>query len=66
MNLLPLLSSEHGPLHIIENFPLFSIILAFIGVVIASLTSRRVAMGNYINNWSNCSSFKYNINISYA
>lgn len=43
MNLLPLLASEHGPLHIIENFPLFSIILAFIGVVIASLTSRRVA-----------------------
>ena len=43
MNLLPLLASEHGPLHIIENFPLFSIILAFIGVVIASLTSRRFA-----------------------
>ena len=43
MNLLPLFSSAHGPLHIIVNFPLFSIILAFIGVVIASLTKRTVA-----------------------
>lgn len=43
MNLLPLLSSAHGPLHIIVNFPLFSIILAFIGVVVASLTKRTIA-----------------------
>ena len=43
MSVLPLLASNHGPLHIIANFPLFSIILAFIGVVIASLTNRKVA-----------------------
>lgn len=43
MNNLPLLSSVHEPLNIIVNFPLFSIILAFIGVVIASLTNRKVA-----------------------
>ena len=40
---LPLLSSGHGPLNIIVNFPLFSIILAFVAVVVCSLVNRKVA-----------------------
>ena len=43
MSLAFLLSSGHGPLNIIVNFPLFSIILAFIGVVTCSLVNRKVA-----------------------
>ena len=43
MNLSLLLSSGHEPLNIIVNFPLFSIILAFIGVVICSLVDRKIA-----------------------
>ena len=42
MSLLPLLSS-HGPLHIIVNFPLFSIILAFIAVIVCSLANKKAA-----------------------
>ncbi len=42
MNLLPLLSG-HEAYNIIVNFPLFSIILSFIGVVVCSLTNRKVA-----------------------
>jgi multicomponent Na+:H+ antiporter subunit D len=38
----PLLSA-HAPLDFIVNFPLFSIILAFVGVVICSLVNRKVA-----------------------
>ena len=37
MNLLPLFSSEHGPLPIQVNFPLLTIILCFIGVVFCSI-----------------------------
>ena len=40
---LPLLSSGHEPLNIIVNFPLFSIILAFVAVVVCSLVNRKVA-----------------------
>ena len=42
MNLFTFLS-VHEPYHIAVNFPLFSIILAFIGVIVASLTNRKVA-----------------------
>ena len=42
MNLFTFLS-VHEPYHIAVNFPLFSIILAFIGVVVSSLTNRKVA-----------------------
>ena len=38
----PLLSA-HAPLDFIVNFPLFSIILAFVGVVVCSLVNRKVA-----------------------
>ena len=43
MNLFTLLLSSHEAYNIIVNFPLFSIILAFVGVVVTSLTSRKVA-----------------------
>ncbi len=43
MHLFTLLSNAHGPLDIQLNFPLFSIILGFIGVVICSLSNRKVA-----------------------
>ena len=43
MNSLILLTSHHEPYNIAVNFPLFSLILAFVGVIVASLTNRKVA-----------------------
>ena len=44
MNLALLLSSSHHePLNIIVNFPLFSIILAFIAVIVCSLANKNLA-----------------------